>query len=131
MLGWHLAIVRNAARDYLRGTQTHAVLDERMHPEAEAELQQRQPRDAEVTLLREERAAELRRSVQAAIDRLPPASRPVIEARLRGESMEDISRRLGIGCGAVRVRAHRAYRVLAPLLAAFRDAAATPALAAA
>lgn len=128
VVGWHLAIVRNAARDYLRGEQTHAALDERMHPEAEAELRQRQPRDAEVSMLRDERAEQLRRSVEAALSKLPPASRPVIEGRLRGESMEDISRRLGIGCGAVRVRAHRAYRALAPLLAAFRDAAGTYAL---
>jgi RNA polymerase sigma-70 factor (ECF subfamily) len=55
--------------------------------------------------------------VRAAIAQLPATQREVVEMhKLRGMSMADIATRLQVREGAVRVRAHRAYKALARLL---------------
>ena len=70
----------------------------------------------EVSLAAEARD-EVGRRVRAAIDQLPPSQREVVQLhKLRGMSMSDIADRLGVRPGALRVRAHRAYKALANLL---------------
>jgi RNA polymerase sigma-70 factor (ECF subfamily) len=56
--------------------------------------------------------------VRDAIARLPAGQREVVELhKLRGMSMAEVAERLRLREGAVRVRAHRAYKALARLLA--------------
>jgi RNA polymerase sigma-70 factor (ECF subfamily) len=116
---WYLAIARNVALDHLRHTyrrdQRHAKLAARGQiegmgvPSATAT-----PEEAE--LEREAIDAE-RRRVRAAIEQLPPGQREVVQLhKLRGLSMAEISERLAVRPGALRVRAHRAYKALAGLL---------------
>src|SRR5690606_37424729 len=68
---------------------------------------------------------QLSRRVRAAIEQLPPGQREVVKLhKLRGMSMADIAQRLGVRPGALRVRAHRAYKAPAgPLLPQGDDAA--------
>jgi RNA polymerase sigma-70 factor (ECF subfamily) len=62
-------------------------------------------------------AAEITRRVHEALAQLPAAQREVVELhKLAGLSMAEISERLQIREGAVRVRAHRAYKALARVL---------------
>jgi RNA polymerase sigma-70 factor (ECF subfamily) len=115
---WYFAIARNVAMDHLReryrllrraapagnGTDpVDALLDDT--PGAEA------------LGLETEREQEIVAQVRAAVDQLPPSQREVVELhKLRGMTMAEIAHRLQVGEGAVRVRAHRAYKSLARLL---------------
>lgn len=127
--GWYLAIARNVALDHLR----HSYRRDRRHetliakgdvsgmgvPEAEP--------NAEELQLSLEVGDEVARRVRAAIEQLPPGQREVVKLhKLRGMSMADIAQRLGVRPGALRVRAHRAYKALANTLLPV-DAAASPA----
>lgn len=116
---WYFAIGRNVAMDWLReryrGQQRWAdagppgdamaeLPDPALDPEALGELR--------------EQEAELVARVREAIARLPPGQREVVELhKLRGLGMAEIAERLQIREGAVRVRAHRAYKLLAQWLA--------------
>ncbi len=116
--GWYFAISRNVAMDFLRdkyrGERRRAGGDEDGDPVAEladAEL------NAEQLGEQVERDAEIVERVREAIARLPPGQREVVELhKLRGMSMAKIAERLAVREGAVRVRAHRAYKALARLL---------------
>lgn len=125
--GWYLAIARNVALDHLR----HNYRRDRRHetliakgdvagmgvPEAEP--------NAEELQLSLESDDQLSRRVRAAIEQLPPGQREVVKLhKLRGMSMADIAQRLGVRPGALRVRAHRAYKALAGLLLPQGDDAA-------
>lgn len=127
--GWYLAIARNVALDHLR----HSYRRDRRHetliakgdvsgmgvPEAEP--------NAEEARMSFERGDEVARRVRAAIEQLPPGQREVVKMhKLRGMSMADIGDRLGVRPGALRVRAHRAYKALANILLP-ADVAASPA----
>ncbi|MCA9707728.1 MAG: RNA polymerase sigma factor [Myxococcales bacterium] len=127
--GWYLAIARNVALDHLR----HSYRRDRRHetliakgdvagmgvPEEEL--------NAEELRLTRESGDELARRVRAAIEQLPPGQREVVKLhKLRGMSMADIADRMGVRPGALRVRAHRAYKALASILLP-ADAAASPA----
>ncbi|MCA9707064.1 MAG: RNA polymerase sigma factor [Myxococcales bacterium] len=114
--GWYFAIARNVAMDFLRdgyrGDRHRAGSEE----DALA-LPDRAPNPEELGELTEHEAEIIER-VRAAIGQLPPGQREVVELhKLRGMSMAQIAERLQIREGAARVRAHRAYRALARLLA--------------
>ena len=118
--GWYLAIARNVALDHLR----HNYRRDRRHdtllakgdtagigiPEA--------PVTAEEARISIESKEEVARRVRQAIEHLPPSQREVVTLhKLRGMSMAEIADRLGVRPGALRVRAHRAYKSLTALLA--------------
>ncbi len=119
--GWYLAIARNVALDHLR----HNYRRDRRHDTLLAKgdvagmgVPQAEP-NAEELQVSLEREDELARRVRAAIELLPPGQREVVKLhKLRGMSMADIGERLGVRPGALRVRAHRAYKALAGLLPA-------------
>ncbi|MCA9660822.1 MAG: sigma-70 family RNA polymerase sigma factor [Myxococcales bacterium] len=119
---WYFAIARNAAMDHLRKhyrkqrreVKRFAAEDDDQDPMAR--LADQSPTIEELGLDRE-REREIIDRVQAAIARLPAGQREVVELhKLRGMSMADIAERLEIREGAVRVRAHRAYKALAKWL---------------
>ena len=116
---WYFAICRNVAMDYLRtryrgesrraapasdGSDPVTTLpDEGPNPE---ELGEAVEREEEIVV-----------AVRNAIAKLPPGQREVVELhKLRGMTMAEIAERLSIREGAVRVRAHRAYKALARML---------------
>jgi len=119
VVAWYLAIARNVAMDWLRehyrgqrrqaegtgtGDPVAALPDPALDPEALGE--------------HAEHEAEIVTRVREAIARLPAGQREVVELhKLRGMSMAEIAERLQVREGAVRVRAHRAYKLLAQLLA--------------
>lgn len=125
--GWYLAIARNVALDHLRHTyrrdQRHAKLAARGEIEGmgapDAPLN---PEDARVE---REGVEATRRRVRDAIEQLPPGQREVVRLhKLRGLSMGEIAERLEVRPGALRVRAHRAYKTLANLLSGPQPSAA-------
>ncbi len=117
--GWFLAISRNVALDYMR----HQYRRERRHAKLEARgevegmgVPAATPDFEQVRMEREREAAEAKR-VRAAIERLPPGQREVVQMhKISGMAMAEIAERLGVRPGALRVRAHRAYKALARLL---------------
>ncbi|MEX1361622.1 MAG: sigma-70 family RNA polymerase sigma factor [Nannocystaceae bacterium] len=116
--GWYFAISRNVAMDYLRSK--YRGDQRRVSSEADANvvegLADAEP-NAEQVGEAVERQAEIVERVREAISQLPPGQREVVELhKLRGMSMAQIAERLQVREGAVRVRAHRAYKALARLL---------------
>lgn len=116
---WYFAIARNAAMDHLRQRYrrqrreafTGGVGDDERDPIAN--LADQGPTVEELGLDRE-REAEIVERVQAAIAQLPTGQREVVEYhKLAGMSMAEVAQRLDLREGAVRVRAHRAYKTLA------------------
>lgn len=117
---WYFTIARHAALDYLRSRQR---AHRRTAPVDAAALAAGDggnpgaagnPEDA--TMEDERRAADID-EVRRAVEALPPGQRVVVEMhKIQGLPMKEIARRLGIREGAVRVRAHRAYRALAKAL---------------
>lgn len=125
--GWYLAISRNVALDYLRHTyrrdRRHAVLEAR--GEVEGMGVPTEAPNAEEQRIAGEYDADRARLVRNAIEQLPQTQREVVDLhKLRGLSMAEISDRLGVRQGALRVRAHRAYKALARLLSPPTNAAA-------
>lgn len=122
--GWYLAIARNVALDHLR----HSYRRDRRHETLAAKgdvhgmgVPEQLP-NAEELQLSQESGDEVARRVRDAIEQLPPGQREVVKLhKLRGMSMADIGERLGVRPGALRVRAHRAYKALAGLLMPVRD----------
>ncbi len=116
--GWYFAISRNVAMDYLRdkyrGDRRRAGGDDEADPVMD--LPDAGP-NAEELGQQAERETEIIERVRTAIARLPPGQREVVELhKLRGMSMAEIAERLQVREGAVRVRAHRAYKALARML---------------
>lgn len=118
--GWYFAIARNAAMDHLR--QRYRRQRREAFPGASRAEDERDPianlADQGPTIeelgLDREREAEVIDRVQAAIAQLPAGQREVVEYhKLAGMSMAEVAQRLEIREGAVRVRAHRAYKALA------------------
>ena len=116
---WYFAIARNVAMDHLRarsraerrgarsegaeGEGIEAIADGAPHIEAMHETVERED--------------EIVARIQAAISSLPDGQREVVELhKLRGMSMAQVAERLQLREGAVRVRAHRAYKALARLM---------------
>ena len=117
--GWYLSIARNVALDHLREhyrrERRHATMA------AKGDVAAIGVPDADPTPeelgLELERTNETARIVRDAIERLPTGQRDVIRLhKLEGLSMAEVADRLHVRQGAVRVRAHRAYKTLAEIL---------------
>ena len=98
---WLFAIARHVAVDHFRYRMVHTsheILVEEL-PEPAGDADPARPRLAE------------------ALDRLPQAQREAFEMlQLEGLSVAAAAARVGITTGALKVRAHRAYRALRALL---------------
>lgn len=122
--GWYLSIARNVALDHLR----HSYRRDRRHDNMVAKgdvsgmgVSAAVPNAEELRIDRESGDA-LARRVRDAIEQLPPGQREVVKLhKLRGMSMADIGERLNVRPGALRVRAHRAYKALANILVVPED----------
>jgi RNA polymerase sigma-70 factor (ECF subfamily) len=118
---WYLAIGRNVAMDHLRQryraqqrSPAAAGTDDDADPVMELPDEGNDPEMLGAMAEREQRIIA---EVRDAIASLPPGQREVVVLhKLRGMSMAEIADRLDVREGAVRVRAHRAYRALARLL---------------
>ncbi|MBL8972562.1 MAG: RNA polymerase sigma factor [Myxococcales bacterium] len=115
---WYATIARNLALDHLRAQ----VRDRKRRADTKddrdpiAELAADLPSIEEWQVDRET-AEEIARRVHAALAELPEGQREIVELhKLAGLSMAEIAERLQIREGAVRVRAHRAYKALARAL---------------
>ncbi len=116
---WYFAIARNVAMDFLRdrhrkdkrrasGSEEGPDLVHELADQTPNVQERGEQTEQEQTIIDE---------VRAAIEQLPPKQREVVELhKLRGMSMADIAARLQVREGAIRVRAHRAYRALARVL---------------
>jgi len=125
--GWYFAIARNVAMDSLRkrGRQQRRVTRSVEGADGLAEIADDAPTVEQGAAISETEAQIVDR-VREAIARLPPGQREVVEMhKLSGMSMAEVAERLQIREGAVRVRAHRAYKALARLLGAWLPLALT------
>lgn len=119
VLGWYYAIARNLAMDHLRADYRASARLRTGAGDAGdlvAALADPDPtvEELEISHAHDEEVVE---RVRDAISRLPATQREVVELhKLKGMSMAEVAERLAIREGAVRVRAHRAYRALARLL---------------
>lgn len=116
---WYFAIARNVAMDFLR--DRHRKDKRRVSgPEGTTDPVQSLPDEGPSPQEHGEQVEQeqaIITEVRSAIEALPPKQKEVVELhKLRGMSMADIAARLDVKEGAVRVRAHRAYRALARLL---------------
>jgi RNA polymerase sigma-70 factor (ECF subfamily) len=114
--GWYFAIARNVAMDHLRTRYRAGENLDEASGSALSELSDHaaSPEEARASAQSEEAIVE---QVREAIAALPAGQREVVELhKLRGMSMAEVAARLHVREGAVRVRAHRAYRALARLL---------------
>ncbi len=115
---WYATIARNLALDHLRGQ----IRDRKRRADTKDD---RDPLDevaADLPTIEEwqvdqETAEEIARRVHKALAGLPEGQREIVELhKLAGLTMAEIAERLQIREGAVRVRAHRAYKALARAL---------------
>lgn len=117
--GWYLSIARNVALDHLRESyrrqRRHAAVFARGDGAAiGAPESDESPEDVEIAA---EAAREAARRVELALERLPATQREVVKMhKLQGMSMAEVADTLRVRQGAVRVRAHRAYKALAEIL---------------
>lgn len=112
---WYFTIARNLALDHLRGQGRERRRREPDDPAHDtlSELPDGLPNAEELQVGRAE-AQEIAERVQVALARLPAGQREIVELhKLQGMTMAEIAARLQIREGAVRVRAHRAYKALA------------------
>ena len=116
---WYFAIARNVALDHLRERQrNHRRQVEPAENTDDPHAAVPSPdAGADDLLAEDERARALVELVREAISRLPPSQQEVVELhKLRGMTMAEIADKLAVREGAIRVRAHRAYRALARML---------------
>jgi RNA polymerase sigma-70 factor (ECF subfamily) len=101
LVSWFCAIARNTATNHLRAQYRDRL---QFGEGAQEQLGATATADAD---------AERRDALLAAIADLPPGQRAVVHLhKLEGLPIAEVSRRLGVRDGAVRVRAHRAYESL-------------------
>jgi len=117
---WYMAIARNVALDHLRHQyrreRRHVAMEQRGEVEGMG-VPQGVP-DPEAFGLEREDVVSTSARVRAAIENLPAGQREVVKLhKLLGLSMAEVAERLNVRPGALRVRAHRAYRALARALA--------------
>lgn len=117
--GWYLSIARNVALDHLREhyrrERRHASMIAR--GDVSALGVSADAPNAEELRVREEQRDQTAQRVHEALARLPATQRDVVELhKLEGFSMADVAEKLHVQQGAVRVRAHRAYKALSTLL---------------
>jgi RNA polymerase sigma-70 factor (ECF subfamily) len=114
---WYFAIARNVAMDFLRDrhrTKKRSASGDDADPVGTLPDPSPTAQEHGESVEAEQQIVE---EVRAAIAQLPPKQREVVELhKLRGMSMADIASRLQVREGAIRVRAHRAYKALARLL---------------
>jgi RNA polymerase sigma-70 factor (ECF subfamily) len=119
--GWYLSIARNVALDHLREDYRRNRRHQAVYARGDgaaigAPESDETPEDVE--LAREQQVA-IGQRVQAAVDQLPQTQRDVVRMhKLQGLSMAEVAEALRVRQGAVRVRAHRAYKALAEILGA-------------
>lgn len=110
VVAWYVAIARNSARAWFQESQRRLVPVGSEVPTDAPEL----TLDPESARLTAEHEAQVIDRVQRAIEQLPAEQRQVVELhKLQDMRFTEIAQRLGVREGAVRVRAHRAYRALA------------------
>jgi RNA polymerase sigma-70 factor (ECF subfamily) len=122
---WYFTIARNLALDWLRGQgrerRRREPDDGNRDPVAQLADADPTPEAQHLDRAREQEIAD---RVQAALAQLPQSQREIVELhKLQGMSMAEIAARLQIREGAVRVRAHRAYKALARWLGPAMQAA--------
>lgn len=119
--GWYLSIARNVALDHLRENYRRQRRHEAVFARGDgasigAPESDESPEDLELS---KESSREAADRVAMALERLPATQREVVRLhKLQGLSMAEVAGRLRVGQGAVRVRAHRAYKALAAILSA-------------
>lgn len=128
--GWYLSIARNVALDHLREhyrrERRHASMVAR-DDTAALGVPARLPTAEELQEANEQRD-EVARCVHEALTELPATQREVVALhKLEGLKMSEVARRLRVQPGAVRVRAHRAYKTLSNLLGGVRPGTAASA----
>jgi len=125
---WYATIARNATVDALRKIyrqRAHATKLESTTDEAVVERVQSELPNAEERISEVEQREAIRAAVREAVDSLPTTQREVVKMhKLDGLSMREISEKLDVREGTLRVRAHRAYKALAERLSGFAPAVA-------
>lgn len=107
---WLFTIAANAAR----GVHRQRAVRTRAH--------ETQQLGAEVSVAPPEFDPGLRREVDAAMNKLPPAQREaVVLHKVQGLSFEEVAQVLGVSPTAARIKAHRGYEKLRELLANLKD----------
>ena len=110
VVNWVFSVVRNEARNVLR---TRVRADSQARRWSTRTVCGDLAHDPQQQIIEAELDALRRRAVRRAIKTLPPAQREVLElGTLRGMGLAQISERLGVRRGTVRVRACRARRAL-------------------
>ena len=116
LVAWYCAIARNVAHNFMRSSRRDRL---QLADDGTLDAVQLDAEDLEQQSVAREVAQERRAALLAAIAALPPGQRVVVRMhRLEGLPMAEVSRRLGVRGGAVRVRAHRAYESLRVLITA-------------
>jgi RNA polymerase sigma-70 factor, ECF subfamily len=109
LVSWYCAIARNLAHNFVRAKMRTRVAPVDEHLEVVGDVEQE--------TVAHELAIERTAALHAAIEALPPGQRVVVRMhRLEGLPVAEVSRRLGVRNGAVRVRAHRAYEGLRAIM---------------
>ena len=126
---WYATIARNASVDALRKIyrqRAHATKVESTQDEIVVERLQSDELTAEEGIMDAQQRELIRANVREAIAALPDSQREVVRLhKLEGLSMKEISERLHVREGTLRVRAHRAYKALTQRLSAFAPATAS------
>ncbi|MCB9750819.1 MAG: sigma-70 family RNA polymerase sigma factor [Myxococcales bacterium] len=120
VVAWYCAIARHVALDYIRKQARRRQREVLVQTAEQADaLQMPDPEPtAEARQIEHEQRYGVIQHVRDAVALLPENQRSVIELhRFHGLTTAETAQRLQIRGGAVRVRAHRAYKALARLLA--------------
>ena len=124
---WYSTIARNATIDHLRRVYRERAVKLDTAGEDTVELLEsmRDPLpDGEMMAVDHERQVGIASKIRQALARLPQSQREVVTMhKLDGMTMAEISEKLGVREGTLRVRAHRGYKALAGMLGSFRAAA--------
>jgi len=118
---WFTTTAQRTLLDHMRGECRRRARVDRLCslPNASGFGTTTQTLTPEQRLSTQEQENLLRETVRSAVRALPPDAREVVQRhKFEGQTMQRIANDLGVGVGTLRVRAHRAYRKLAELLAA-------------
>lgn len=107
LYAWVTTIARNLAFDHLRSSRT------RVHRNSERLVAELESTDSPNEIVEQAESSRRAGIVRDAVAKLPTGQRLVVEGCKWDErSVRDVAASLGVREGAVRVRAHRAYRQL-------------------
>jgi RNA polymerase sigma-70 factor, ECF subfamily len=125
---WYSTIARNATIDHLRRVYRERAVKLDTAGEDTVELLEsfRDPLPgSEAVAIEQERQISIAARIRQALAGLPQSQREVVTMhKLDGMTMAEISEKLGVREGTLRVRAHRGYKALAGMLGSFRATAA-------